>query len=101
MSDTAKFEVIYYKQPRFEGVSESHRYTEDWDRTEFYCIQCGKQGLWQSSDEDYDAGPSLMCEHCGYSFTFNYFYEAKEHVGLINNQEWQRLVALRSASAKD
>ena len=91
-----EFEVIYYLQPRLtDPVTESHRYKEQWDKTNFYCIQCGMHGLWQSASEDYDAGPSLMCTECAYSFTFNYFYEAKEHSGLVNNTEWQRFCALR------
>lgn len=93
-----KFEVIYYKQPRWaDSVTESHRYAEEWGLTEFHCMKCGTQSVWQSGDEDYDAGPSFICVVCGFTHCMSYASEIKEHSGLINNQDWQRLIALRAS----
>jgi hypothetical protein len=87
-----KFEVIYYNN----RLTESHRYWETWDLTDLYCVFCGVKGVWQSASEDYEAGPTLFCDSCGYHHTINYFYQASDHPELVNNQEWQRLKALRS-----
>jgi|GEM_PF-2591243 len=91
------FEVIYYRQPRLsDPITENHRYSENWDRTEFYCLNCGvRDTVWQSAAEDIDAGPTLMCTQCGFHHCFGYSGIAKESSPTINNQDWQRLQALR------
>jgi hypothetical protein len=92
-----EFDVIYYMQPRkTDPVTESHRYKEGWSLTERYCSQCGKRGTWISDSEDYEAGPSLFCAECGYTHTINYERMVTEHLELVNDQDWQRLQALRS-----
>jgi len=54
-------------------ISESEGYTrrEVWEPTDFYCLNCGKQGVWDCPDNmDYDSGESehlcTFCEFGGY-----------------------------------
>jgi transcription elongation factor Elf1 len=95
-----KFEVIYYKKPRpNDPATESHRYTEEWGLTEFHCMKCSAQAVWQSADEDYDAGPSFICRTCGFTYSMSYASEIKDYSGLINNQDLQRLAALRKVAS--
>jgi transcription elongation factor Elf1 len=90
------FEVIYYKQPRStDPITESHRHSEEWGQTDFYCLYCGMRGVWQSAFEDIEAGPTLMCATCCMTYSFNYVRQAREHSQLVNNQDWQRLCWLR------
>ena len=45
-----------------------HSYTTTWEKTELYCSQCGKKGLWACRNGgDYYTGEEHYCVkcHCG------------------------------------
>jgi len=98
MTVTKKFQVVYYQHMRFRPIEESHRYWESWDKTEQYCVNCGMHGVWRSQSEDYEAGPTLMCTDCGFRHTINFEREdcSRDYPDQINNQDKQRIDALRS-----
>ena len=43
-----------------------HSYSEEWEATDLYCIECGEPGLWRETGPgDYDQGQSHVCDSCG------------------------------------
>lgn len=86
------FEVSYYrKQP--SGKKElSHKYTETWEKTGYYCANCGERKVWARAEGDMYVGPQHMCVSCAHFFylpdgVFDTCHE---------NQDSQRLKHLRS-----
>lgn len=63
------FDVLYYKNPRGEGKQFSNQYTEQWEKTDFYCPRCGKQEVWFINDGgDYYVGEQHICTACKATF---------------------------------
>lgn len=45
-----------------------HSYTHPYDKTDLYCLHCGKQGLWCCRDGgDYYVGETYYCMACEHS----------------------------------
>jgi hypothetical protein len=63
--DLVEFVVDYYKTKDGERTF-SHRYTEWWELTEFFCPSCGeKHGVWRdTSGGDYYVGEEYLCIWC-------------------------------------
>lgn len=48
----------------------SHQYTEPWEKTDLYCLNCGEKDLWVCNDGgDYYHGETHMCLSCEHSFS--------------------------------
>jgi predicted RNA-binding Zn-ribbon protein involved in translation (DUF1610 family) len=46
--------------------SAGHSYREPWEKTEFFCLHCGKKEVWARRDGgDYYQGESYLCSDCG------------------------------------
>ena len=54
-------EEVRIKQKRYDNSS----YFDVYEHTEFYCPNCGKQGIWLQGDDDYYLGQSGICVQCG------------------------------------
>lgn len=50
----------------------SHHYIEEWEKTEYHCLECGATSVWQESESagDYYVGECYMCSACGFTFTW-------------------------------
>lgn len=63
------FDVNYFKSTQPLGGGErvwSHKYTETWAVSDFYCPTCGKKEVWtEEGPADYDAGSKSVCAACG------------------------------------
>jgi DNA-directed RNA polymerase subunit RPC12/RpoP len=64
--------VEIVRQIRHFRQDGSH-WIEAYERTEYFCPKCGKQGLWVATHEDYYIGKIGVCEHC-----WSYCYNAAE-----------------------
>jgi hypothetical protein len=85
------FDVDYYQNPRGEGETWSHKYSETWEPTEYYCPACGKQSVWMESyGGDYYVGERHLCIGCNVSF---YLPEGVDRN--TNRQIQQRLKNIR------
>ena len=86
-----KFDVKYYNG---EGI-QTHFYTENWSKTEYYCPNCGRQYVWEEDGEgDYYVGSQLMCTCCGVEFNLPSGASTSKY-----NQDLQRLAHLREGEA--
>lgn len=47
----------------------THHYVRNWEKTEWFCPECGKPAVWQEQGGgDYYVGCELICVHCGVGF---------------------------------
>jgi len=56
---------IIQKYYRPDGTL-NHTYEDEYNKTSYYCLNCGKQQVYESESYDYCEGPRLMCTCCGY-----------------------------------
>ena len=69
----------------------SHHYIENYEKSEYFCIHCGAQEVWQEqSGGDYYCGPEYFCTACSHRFTMQGPNECK------NINEFGILKQLRS-----
>ena len=92
MPFTKKFDVLYYKDPRGKGKEFSHKYSEPWELTDYFCPNCGKKGVWFRNDSgDYYVGEQYICIECEHTFYL------PDGVSKANDeQDTQRLKALKA-----
>lgn len=77
------FDVNYYKG---DG-SFSHKYSETWERTDWYCPKCGERKVWHdTSGGDYYVGEMHLCMGCHSSFYLPSLHE----VNVNDKQTTQR-----------
>jgi predicted RNA-binding Zn-ribbon protein involved in translation (DUF1610 family) len=96
VNTTIRFDVVY-----FCNGTESHRYSEEWTKTPFFCMSCGKKSVWKG-DEDYETGASYICGLCGFHHTANYIRDASfVYEGRLNEPDHQRFLKLRFAQLND
>lgn len=51
---------------------KTHHYVDDYEKTELFCPNCGKQEVWKNQSEgDYYDGPDFICSACGNDFTMH------------------------------
>jgi len=49
---------------------KTHHYWEEYEKTDYYCPNCGKRTVWENRDiGDYYEGSDLVCSECNFSFT--------------------------------
>lgn len=87
-----KFEVFYYNKLPLGKMEVSHKYTEAWEKTDFYCPNCGKRGVWSVAGGDMYVGPQHICVDCESSF---YLPDGVLDIR-NNNQDSQRLKHLKA-----
>lgn len=52
----------------------SHQSTEPWEKTDLYCLNCGRQEVWICDDGgDYYQGETHMCLSCEHSFNLPHY----------------------------
>lgn len=86
------FDVLYFKNPRGEGKEFSHKYSETWEPTEYFCPNCGEKSVWhECSPGDYYVGEQYICLKCG-----NTFYLPMGVNEANGEQDEQRLEYLRA-----
>ena len=70
-----------------------HSYREVWEKTEYFCPECGKRNVWHdTSGGDYYVGEEHLCVECESSFHLPIMaFQSK------NKQDKQRLEAIRGA----
>lgn len=47
----------------------SHHYTEEWNKTEYHCMNCSAHSVWAEEAGDYYAGETHVCTDCGYCWS--------------------------------
>jgi len=64
----------------------SHHYWDTYDKTEYFCPNCGAKALWVSRSEDYYAGGNCVCTSC--------FYKSLREIGMkeINTENMLEIV---------
>jgi predicted RNA-binding Zn-ribbon protein involved in translation (DUF1610 family) len=46
----------------------SHHYIAEYEKSKYFCPNCGKQEVWEEQGEgDYYAGSSYICTSCSYT----------------------------------
>jgi len=80
-----KFEVHYFSQA--SGQKEfSHKYNEDWMKTELFCPECGNHSVWRENGAgDYYVGERYLCTSCRMGFYLPSTWAA------VDEQDTQRL----------
>lgn len=64
-----KIDVIYYIKPHGKSKEFSHKYSERWSLTEYFCPQCGKKDVWIRGDGgDCELGEKHICTECEHTF---------------------------------
>ena len=64
-----RFDVLYYKNPNGKVKEFSHKYSELWELTDYFCPNCGKKGVWFGDDGgDYYIGEQYICMECEHTF---------------------------------
>lgn len=43
-------------------------YTTVWTKTDHFCVECGKQAVWENDCDDYYMGTDFCCAKCGAGF---------------------------------
>lgn len=75
-----------------------HSYQETWTTTELHCPSCGAKKVWKdTSGGDYYVGEQYICTGCAFSFHM----PSDGHINEKQDNDWQRLVALRDAEQKE
>lgn len=93
MADEKKFDVLYFKKDyKTNEKVFSHKYTENWGFTDYFCPSCGVKTVWQADDGDYYVGSELICTSCESSFYMPNGTDKKSGC----EQQAQRLAALKS-----
>ena len=85
-----RFDVLYYKSLPGKGETFSHKYTETWETTRFFCPKCGERGVWFRNDGgDYYIGEQYICIFCKSTF-----YLPDGVINISDKQDTQRLEQL-------
>ncbi len=85
------FDVFYYNSPENGKKEFSHKYTEKWKETDYFCPRCGSETVWVCDDEgDYYVGEQHLCVEGGHTFYLPQIDKA------INEQDTQRLKGISS-----
>lgn len=78
------------------AYSENNPYSEEWEKAEYHCPQCGEQKVWGCDGiEDYHLGTPYLCTGCRILFYLpgGAYHPDKDFYG-DNNQDIQRLAQL-------
>lgn len=59
--------VAFSFPPLYEG-GRTRDYVEYWDKSSYFCIECGTKGLWERSYAMEQDNPEFFCAHCGTDF---------------------------------
>lgn len=65
-----------------------HSHKEKWDRTKYFCMECGEQAVWAAQDGDYYQGERHMCALCGFSWNMPDSPSAPMDA---NDQRWEAI----------
>ena len=86
-----KFDINFYNNPTGNKKEWSHKYTETWDKSKYYCPKCRGNNVWyEKSGGDYDVGEKYICISCN-----SYFYLPDGVSNTNNEQDIQRLDYLK------
>lgn len=89
--ETKTFDVNHYKHFINKPKEFSRKYSETWDKTIYFCPDCGENTVWKSQYEDYYDGAKHICTSCGITFHLLAIYPINE----LSNADVQRLEQLR------
>ena len=92
MPFTKTFDVNYFKNSYGKEQELSHKYSEPWELTDYFCPHCGKKGVWFRNDGgDYYVGEQHICIECDHTF-----YLPNGIIKATNEQDAQRLARLKA-----
>lgn len=96
--DTVTFDVHYYRETTDSGLIWSHKISETWMQTQYYCPACGGQNIWrETGGGDYYVGNLHICLIC----EINFFLPDEPSVSTyFAEPDKQRLLAIKNHIAQ-
>lgn len=61
----------------------THHYFHEWNKTDFFCMNCGQKEVWAEECGDYYQGEAHLCISCEHSWNMPYSPDIGDHVKFI------------------